>query len=98
MARSWWHRWLRGVGLSFWGFLLFGATWGPLAVLLQFLDESRQIPESLRDVLVLVGIATMFVYCPLAFEWLTRKLGIVMETKLPGSANRVSEGRVREEQ
>jgi hypothetical protein len=77
---------------------LFGATWGPLAILLKFLDESPRIPESLRDVLVLFGIAAMFVYCPLAFEWLTRKVGITMATNLPGGTDRGPEGSVREGQ
>jgi hypothetical protein len=51
MPGSLWERWLRGVGLSFYAFVLLGIAWAIPQAVVQFLDESRGIPEGLRVVL-----------------------------------------------
>ena len=75
---------LRGLGLSFYASVLLAIAWGGPQAVGQFLDESRGIPDWLRIVLGLLWGVAMLVFCPLAFEWLTRKLGITMDDKDAG--------------
>src|SRR5262245_2369949 len=77
MPGTLWKRWVRGVGLSFYAYFLLGIAWSPLAAV-HFLDRSQVIPDWLRLALGLVSLAATVVFCPLAFEWLTRKFGITM--------------------
>jgi hypothetical protein len=71
---------------------LLGIAWGIPQAVGQFVEESRGIPEWLRTVLLLLWAAAMFVFCPLAFEWLTRKFGITMGTQDGGRSAGPLEG------
>jgi hypothetical protein len=79
-----WNRWLRGLGLSVYAYLLLVIAWSPLAAV-QYLDQSGVIHDWLQLALGLVSLAATVVFCPLAFEWLTRKFGITMAEKDVGS-------------
>jgi hypothetical protein len=85
MPGSLWKRWLRGLGHSFYAYFLLAIAWSPLAAV-TYLDESRVIPDGLRFALGLVSLAATVVFCPLAFEWLTRKFGITMTEKGVGNS------------
>jgi hypothetical protein len=92
MPRTLWQRWLRGLGFSFYASILLGIAWGIPQAVGQFLEESRGIPEWPRAVLVSLWVAAMLVFCPLAFEWLTRKFGIAMGEKDVGNFDGKIEG------
>jgi hypothetical protein len=83
MPGSLFNRWKRGIGLSIYAYILLAIAWSPLAAV-NYLDESRVIPDWLRLTLALVSLAATVVFCPLAFEWLTRKLGITMADRGAG--------------
>jgi hypothetical protein len=87
-----WERWLRGLGLSFYASILLAIAWGIPQAGGQFLDESRGIPDWLRLALGMLWAVAMLVFCPLAFEWLTRKLGITMGDKGAGTVQGQLEG------
>jgi len=92
MPRSLWQRWLCGLGLSFWASTLLGIAWGIPQAVGQLLEERQGIPEWLRMVLLSLWVVAMFAFCPLAFEWLTRKLGITMGENDAGSSAGKLEG------
>ena len=85
MPGSLWKRWLRGLGLSIYAYFLLAIAWSPFAAV-NCLDESRVIPDWLRLALGLVSLTATVVFCPLAFEWLTRKFGITMAEKGVGDS------------
>ena len=88
MLRNVWHRWLRGLGLSFWITMLLGVTWGIPVTLLDHIGERWHVPL----IPALLCDAAVLVCCPLAFEWLTRTFGITMETNVPRDGGTVSGG------
>jgi hypothetical protein len=77
MAETLGKRWLRGLGLSIYAYLLLGIAWSPLLAV-HYLDQDQTLPEWLRLGLGLLSVAVTLVLCPLAFEWLTRRFGITM--------------------
>lgn len=92
MSKSIWQRWLRGLGLSFYAALLLGVAWEIPQTVGQSLEENQGIPEWVRVDLFCLWVAVMLVFCPLAFEWLTRRFGITMDEKDGDSSQAKLEG------
>ncbi len=72
MGTSFSERWLRGFGLTILSLVLLGIAWGVPRAVGQWLAQNEAIPEWLRVALLLLWMAGMLLFCPLAFEWLAR--------------------------
>jgi hypothetical protein len=92
MPDTLWARWVRGLGFSIYAAILLAIAWGIPQAVGQLLDESRGISDSLRTTLGVLWAGAMLVFCPLAFEWLTRKLGITMDNRQTASLPRDLQG------
>jgi hypothetical protein len=78
MPKSLRERWLHGLGLSFYAYLLLGLAWGVPVAVGQILTEAQGVPEWLEIILGIFWLTVVVFFCPLAFEWLARKTGLTM--------------------
>ena len=71
-----WERWLRGLSLSIYAYILLAIAWG-FPAWIPYIVTGKTWTETPRPLLGLL-LAAMLLLSPLVFEWLARKAGLMM--------------------